>query len=107
MNVASPAYANPRDVFGETAAIRCERTAAELRAGRPVVVTDGHRRRAALALDSTSPAGFTAFAEAVNHRIPIIAGLTGEGTQVCVLEAQRAVAAGAAAFTVHSILLTL
>ncbi len=68
MNVASPAYANPRDFFGETAAIRCERTAAELRAGRPVVVTDGHRRRAALALDSTSPAGFTAFAEAASNR---------------------------------------
>ena len=54
--------------FGETAAIRCERAAAELRAGRPVVVNDQHRRLATLALDSTSPAGFSAFAAAADGR---------------------------------------
>ncbi len=54
--------------FGETAAIRCERAAAELRAGRPVVVNDQYRRLATLALDSTSPAGFSAFAAAADGR---------------------------------------
>ncbi|SBV37111.1 GTP cyclohydrolase-2 [uncultured Stenotrophomonas sp.] len=54
--------------FGETAAIRCERAAAELRAGRPVVVTGGQRRLATLALDSASPAGYAAFAAAADGR---------------------------------------
>ncbi len=50
--------------FGETAAVRCERAAAELRAGRPVVIVSGQRRLATLALDSSSPRSFLAFAEA-------------------------------------------
>jgi len=66
MNASLPSQAPP--TFGETAAIRCERAAAELRAGRPVVVTDGQRRRATLALDSASPAGYAAFAEAAGGR---------------------------------------
>ena len=54
--------------FGETAAIRCERAAAELRAGRPLVLTNGQQQRVTLALDSASPAGFAAFAAAAADR---------------------------------------
>lgn len=38
-----------------------------------------------------------AFVKSVNNRVPIIAGITGEGTEVAALEAQRAVEAGASA----------
>jgi GTP cyclohydrolase II len=63
----SPSSASP-SYFGQTAAIRCERAAAELRAGRPVVISDGPRRLAAIALDSSSPEGFAAFASAAGNR---------------------------------------
>ncbi|MCG8277955.1 GTP cyclohydrolase II RibA [Stenotrophomonas sp. NLF4-10] len=66
MNASLPSQASR--TFGETAAIRCERAAAELRAGRPVVVTGGQRRLATLALDSASPAGYAAFAAAADGR---------------------------------------
>jgi len=65
---ATPFPAAPLPRFGETAAIRCERAAAELRAGRPLVITDGDLRLATMALDSASPAGFTAFADAAAGR---------------------------------------
>jgi len=55
------------DVFGSPTAIACERAAAELRAGRPVVITDGAQRRSVLALDSASAASFSAFAQASQH----------------------------------------
>ena len=61
MNAPSP---SPAISFGETAAVRCERAAAELRAGRPLVIVAGQRRLATLALDSSSPRSFDAFAEA-------------------------------------------
>ena len=54
--------------FGETAAIRCERAAGELRAGRPILLRDGPHLLATMALDSASPAGFASFAEAAGHR---------------------------------------
>lgn len=63
MSAQSPSPVSPA-AFSETAAIRCERAAAELRAGRPVVIVDGQRRVATTALDSSSPAGFEAFARA-------------------------------------------
>ncbi|WP_313316878.1 GTP cyclohydrolase II RibA [Stenotrophomonas sp.] len=63
----SPASPTP-PYFGQTAAIACERAAAELRAGRPVVVSDGARRLASIALDSSSPEGFAAFASAAGNR---------------------------------------
>ncbi|MNM58325.1 GTP cyclohydrolase-2 [compost metagenome] len=63
MSAQSPSPDFPA-AFSETAAIRCERAAAELRAGRPVVIADGQRRVATTALDSSSPAGFEAFARA-------------------------------------------
>jgi len=58
----------PAPGFAETAAIRSERAAAELRAGRPLVLVDGNRQRAILALDSTTPASFNAFAEAAGQQ---------------------------------------
>ncbi len=64
MSAQSPSPVSTSLCFGETAAIRCERAAAELRAGRPVVIADGARRLATTALDSSSPAGFEAFAQA-------------------------------------------
>ena len=64
MNATSPSPAAALPCFGETAAIRCERAAAELRAGRPLVIAEGDRRLATMALDSASPAGFAAFAHA-------------------------------------------
>jgi len=68
MNAMPPSPASASSSFGETAAIRCERAAAELRAGRPVVVADGVRRLATMALDSASPAGFATFARAADDR---------------------------------------
>lgn len=50
--------------FGPPAAIRCERAVSELRAGRPVLLTDGTATRAVMALDSASPQGYAAFADA-------------------------------------------
>src|SRR5690349_2314570 len=38
-----------------------------------------------------------AFAKSVDYKVPIIAGITGEGTEVAALEARRAKEAGAAA----------
>ncbi|GAB3064781.1 GTP cyclohydrolase II RibA [Stenotrophomonas tumulicola] len=50
-------------LFGDPAAIRCERAVAELRAGRPVVIGDGHgQRTAVIALDSATARSFDAFA---------------------------------------------
>jgi GTP cyclohydrolase II len=55
--------------FGDPAAIRCERAVAELRAGRPVVIDDGHGQRLAfIALDSSTRTSYTAFATAAEDR---------------------------------------
>ena len=54
--------------FAISPAIRCERAAAELRAGRPVVLADGGRRLATLALDSATTASYTAFAGLAQQR---------------------------------------
>ncbi|HYG07734.1 MAG TPA: GTP cyclohydrolase II RibA [Stenotrophomonas sp.] len=64
------ALPTPRpDPFGDPAAIRCERAASELRAGRPVVLRDaaGHAH-AVLALDSSTAHSYAAFADAARHR---------------------------------------
>ena len=60
----SPNLSATSSLFAPTAAIACERAAAELRAGRPVVVVDGRRRLATSALDSSTPASFELFARA-------------------------------------------
>jgi GTP cyclohydrolase II len=60
---------NLTSVFGDPAALRCERAAAELRAGRPIIIEDGSgHARAALALDSSTPLSYTGFAEAALQR---------------------------------------
>ncbi len=55
--------------FGDPAAIRSERAASELRAGRPVVIED-HRgqARAVLALDSSTAQSYLSFAQAAAQR---------------------------------------
>ncbi len=55
--------------FGDPSAIRCERAASELRAGRPVMIDDGHgARRAVMALDSSTEQSYAAYAQAAGHR---------------------------------------
>jgi GTP cyclohydrolase II len=55
--------------FGDPAAIRSERAASELRAGRPVLIADPSGRvRAVMALDSSTEQGYAAFAQAAAQR---------------------------------------
>lgn len=56
-------------LFGDPAAIRCERAVAELRSGRPVVISqrDG-QRTAVIALDSATSRSFDAFARLSGDR---------------------------------------
>ncbi|PSD24551.1 GTP cyclohydrolase, partial [Stenotrophomonas maltophilia] len=62
MPAASPLFGNP-------AAIRCERAVAELRAGRPVLLHDGQGQRlAVIALDSATASSFATFAGAARER---------------------------------------
>jgi len=79
------------DLFGSPTAIACERAVAELRAGRPVVITHGQQRRATLALDSASFASFAAFARAsdqqhylfvTTHRAQILGITTDRGLRI-------------------------
>ena len=67
---ASPGPAMPASsLFGDPAAIRCERAVAELRAGRPVLLHDGQGQRlAVIALDSATASSFAAFATAAQQR---------------------------------------
>ncbi len=51
-----------------TAEIEVERAVAELRYGRPVVVTEGERKLAAVALDCVAPSLFDQFAEVTENR---------------------------------------
>ena len=63
---ASPGPAMPAasSLFGDPAAIRCERAVAELRAGRPVVISaEGGQRLAVIALDSATASSFQTFAD--------------------------------------------
>ena len=55
--------------FGDPAAIRSERAAGELRAGRPILLDDGQGQlRAVLAMDSASERGYAAFAAASQNQ---------------------------------------
>ncbi|MGG6374872.1 hypothetical protein ACQ5SF_15975, partial [Stenotrophomonas muris] len=67
---ASPGPAmSASSLFGDPAAIRCERAVAELRAGRPVLLHDGQGQRlAVIALDSATASSFAAFATAARER---------------------------------------
>ena len=56
-------------LFGDPAAIRCERAVAELRSGRPVVITDDTgQRMAVIALDSATARSFETFAGLADDR---------------------------------------
>ncbi|RXR01995.1 GTP cyclohydrolase II RibA [Pseudoxanthomonas composti] len=55
-------------LFGNPAAIRCERAASELRSGRPVVIEDGEQRLAFIALDGSTQQSYAAFVQAAGQR---------------------------------------
>jgi len=65
------------------------------------LVVLGHAGEGTFLTPDEQCAVITAFRDAVEDRLPIIAGITGEGTAVSVDEANRAVAAGAAAGLVY------
>lgn len=54
----------PFGAFANDGSVRVERAAAELRAGRPVIVSAGDERHAVLALDTATPPLYDAFARA-------------------------------------------
>jgi GTP cyclohydrolase II len=65
----APRIPAARLATGSRAAIRCERAAAELRYGRPVLIRgDGGETLAALALDTADRPGYEAFASALADR---------------------------------------
>ncbi len=65
------------------------------------LVVLGHAGEGTFLTADEQTAVIGAFRDAVNNQIPIIAGITGEGTMVAAEEAKRAVAAGAAAGLVY------
>lgn len=85
-----PGRPRPESAFGSGAAVRCERAAAELRAGRPVVIEGEGTSLAVLALDTASPEAFSAMAKASGdthglHLTAPRAGVLGIETQDGVL----------------------
>ncbi|MBB4131495.1 MULTISPECIES: GTP cyclohydrolase II RibA [unclassified Xanthomonas] len=67
--MSSPVPSTSAQAFGDPAAIRCERAASELRAGRPVLLTAASgQARAVLALDSSTAQSYAAFARAAQGR---------------------------------------
>ncbi|KAB7767091.1 GTP cyclohydrolase II RibA [Xanthomonas maliensis] len=67
--MSSPVPSPCAHAFGDPAAIRCERAASELRAGRPVLLTGAPGpARALLALDSSTAQSYAAFARAAQHQ---------------------------------------
>ncbi len=50
--------------FGHPAVVQCERAVSEMRAGRPIVITEGDEALAVLALDACAPRAFDLFREA-------------------------------------------
>ncbi|PPU75990.1 GTP cyclohydrolase [Xanthomonas cucurbitae] len=67
--MSSPVPSPSAQAFGDPAAIRCERAASELRAGRPVLLTaTAGQARAVLALDSSTAPSYAAFARAAQGR---------------------------------------
>lgn len=65
------------------------------------LVVLGHAGEGTFLTPDEQAAVISSFREAVDSRIPIIAGITGEGSTVAALEAQRAVEAGASAGLVY------
>ncbi|WIH05495.1 GTP cyclohydrolase II RibA [Xanthomonas translucens pv. graminis] len=67
--MTSPAPLTCTPPFGDPAAIRAERAASELRAGRPVVIEGGDgQARAVLALDSSTAQSYLSFTQAAAQR---------------------------------------
>jgi GTP cyclohydrolase II len=68
MTASDPAIA----LFGHPAAVACERAVAELRSGRPVLVSDAAGSRTAiLALDGATPASYAGFSAAGNGDVAL------------------------------------
>jgi len=65
------------------------------------LVVLGHAGEGTFLTQDEQVATIGAFRDSVDNRIPIVAGITGEGTAVAVEEAKRAVAAGAGAGLVY------
>jgi len=65
------------------------------------LVVLGHAGEGTFLTAEEQCAVISSFRESVGDRLPIIAGITGEGTQVAALEAKRAVEAGASAGLVY------
>lgn len=61
------------------------------------LVVLGHAGEGTFLTQAEQVAVIKAFVESTNGKVPVIAGITGEGTEVAALEAQRAKAAGASA----------
>lgn len=61
------------------------------------LVVLGHAGEGTFLTQDEQASVIRAFVKSVNGKIPVIAGITGEGTEVAALEAKRAVAAGASA----------
>ncbi|WP_246333398.1 GTP cyclohydrolase II RibA [Aureimonas mangrovi] len=57
-----------RAAFGVDTAVRCERAAAELRSGRPVLIEGDGEAVAVLSLDTATPDSYRAFAHAARDR---------------------------------------
>ncbi|MFT4198529.1 MAG: GTP cyclohydrolase, partial [Pseudoxanthomonas sp.] len=84
--MTDPSPTPPPAAFGDPAVVRCERAAAELRAGRPVRIEDAEAATlAVLALDGSTPASRAGFLAAA-----------GAGVELY-LSAPRAVVLGLAA----------
>lgn len=83
--MTSEALKHAEAVFGDPTVIRCERGIAEMRAGRPVVVTGAGGAVAALALDGCTRQDYAAFARAF------------DGAHKLYLSSYRAAAVGLAA----------
>jgi GTP cyclohydrolase II len=74
--------------FGHPAAIACERAAAELRSGRPLVLHEGTgARTAVLALDGATPASYAAFVAAAGAGVSLF--VTGIRARVLGIDAPR------------------
>lgn len=67
--IDTPPRLDAASPLARSAAVRCERAVAELRAGRPIIVeTEGGESFAALALDAATPEVFDGFAQAADDR---------------------------------------
>lgn len=67
--MVTPHSPNATPLFGDPAAIRCERAASELRSGRPVIIKNSQgSARAVMALDSSTPLSYATFAQAAGQR---------------------------------------